>query len=142
MIDDDNHSKIFISEKSKYCIEHVNNRSINISTLSSCNINVLDLTDNYYKFDIPNIKKYCTILLIDDNGKIVISEKSMYYIKYKNNDDDWDKSMYYEILNDFDHFKGSVRNNIVNFINSNERKRDIFLLVDDYKIFICRNDIY
>ena len=100
------------------------------------------MTDNYYKFDIPNIKKYCTILLIDDNGKIVISEKSMYYIKYKNNDDDWDKSMYYEILNDFDRFKSSARNNIVNFINSNERKHDIFLLVDDYKIFICWNDIY
>ena len=65
----------------------------------------------------------------------------MYYIKYINNDD-WDKSVYYQILNDFDCFKISVRNNIVNFINSYKCKRDIFFLVNDYKKLICRNNIY
>ena len=56
----------------------------------SYEIDVIDLTDNYYKIDISDIKKYCTILLIDDDNhnKIFISEKNMYYIRY--NDDDGD----------------------------------------------------
>ena len=72
----------------------------------SYEINVIDLTDNYYKIDISDIKKYCTILLIDDiyTGRIFISEKNMYYIRHNNDDDDCAKSVYYMILNDFDPF--------------------------------------
>ena len=65
----------------------------------------------------------------------------MYYIRYVD-DDDCDELMYYnKVLNDFEHFV-SDRNNIVNSINNDKRKHNITLLVDDYKIFICQNDIY
>ena len=140
--DDDNHSKIFISEKNEYYTEYGDNRSIYINILNSFKdlrksyeINVIDLTDNYYKIEIPDIKKYCTILLIDDiyTGKILISEKNNYYTKY---DDDDNESVYYKILNYFNRFV-SVKNNIVNLINSDKRKHDITLLIDDIRIFIC-----
>ena len=65
----------------------------------------------------------------------------MYYIRYVD-DDDCDELVYYnKVLNDFEHFV-SDRNNIVNSINNDKRKHNITLLVDDYKIFICQNDIY
>ena len=52
------------------------------------------MTDNYYKVDKSVIKKYCSILLIDDinTSRIFISEKNMYYIRYDNDDDDCDES--------------------------------------------------
>ena len=143
--DDDNHSKIFISEKNEYYTEYGDNRSIYINILNSFKdlrksyeINVIDLTDNYYKIDISNIKKYCTILLIDDihTGRIFIFEKNMYYIRYNDDDDDCDKSVYYKILNDFDCFV-TVKNNIVNLINNDKLKHNITLLVDDVRMFIC-----
>ena len=65
----------------------------------------------------------------------------MYYIRYVA-DDDCDELVYYnKVLNDFERFV-SDRNNIVNSINNDKRKHNITLLVDDYKIFICQNDIY
>ena len=142
LIDDDNHSKIFISEKNKYHIKYGENRLMYLNILNSFKdirksyeINVIDLTDNYYKIEIPDIKKYCTILLIDDTytGKILISEKNNYYTKY---DDDDDESVYYKILDYFNRFV-SVKNNIVNLINNDKRKHDITLLIDDIRIFIC-----
>ena len=150
LIDDDNHSKIFISKKNKYYIEYGDNRSLHVKISNkfkdirkSYEINVIDITDNYYNIDKPNIIKCCTILLIDDiyTGRIYISEKNMYYIRYVD-DDDCDELVYYnKVLNDFEHFV-SDRNNIVNSINNDKRKHNITLLVDDYKIFICQNDIY
>ena len=144
LIDDDNHSKIFISEKNKYYIEYGDNRSAYRNILNSFKdirksyeSNVIDLADNYYKIDISDIKKHCTILLIDDiyTGRIFISEKNIYYIRY-DNDDDYDKSVYFEILNDFDRFV-SVKNSFVNLINNDKLKHDITLLVDDIRMFIC-----
>ena len=97
LVDDDNHSKIFISEENKCCTKYGDNKSTHVKILNefkgirkSYEIDVIDLTDNYYKIDISDIKKYCTILLIDDDNhnKIFISEKNMYYIRY--NDDDGD----------------------------------------------------
>ena len=88
-IDNDNLSKIFISEKNKYCIEYDDDKSIQTKILNkfkdirkSYNINVIDITDNYYKYDKPNTEKYCTLLLIDDydHSKIIISEKNMYIL--------------------------------------------------------------
>ena len=143
LIDDDNHSKIFISKKNKYHIKYGENRLMYLNILNSFKdirksyeINVIDLTDKYYKIEIPDIKKYCTILLIDDiyTGKILISEKNNYYTKY--DDDDDNESVYYKILNYFNRFV-SVKNNIVNLINNDKRKHDITLLIDDIRIFIC-----
>ena len=85
LIDDDNNSKIFISEKNKYYIKN-NNKSIHIKILNefkdirkSYGINVIDTTNNhyYYKTDMPHTIRSCTILLIDDydHSKIFIFEK-------------------------------------------------------------------
>ena len=83
LIDDDNHSKIFISEKNnfysndedKIIYMDIINRFKDIRK-SYYDINVIDITDNYYKYDKSNTKKYCTLLLInDDHSKIIISEK-------------------------------------------------------------------
>ena len=153
LIDDDNYSKIFIYEKGKYYIRG-DNKSIHIKILNkfknvrkSYEINVKDITDNCYKIDKPCIIKYCTILLIDDDNhsKIFISEKNMYYISYVGDDDDYDdcdELVYYnKPLNDFERLV-SVRNNIVNLINNDNYKHNMTLLVDDFRIFICENDIY
>ena len=85
LIDDDNHSKIFISEKNKYYIRCDNNKSIRINILNrfkdikkSYEINIIDLTDNYYNIDKSDIKKYCKILLIDDIN-IYFINNIMYY---------------------------------------------------------------
>ena len=136
--------KIFISEKNKYCIRYDDNKSICINILNrfkdikKCyEINVIDLTDNYYNIDKSNIKKYCTILLIYDiiTSRIFISEKNMYYIRC-DDADDYDEPVYYKILNDFDHIEKSDRNNIVNLINNNNYNHDMTSLVDDSKIFV------
>ena len=91
LINDDNHSKIFISEKNKYYIKS-DNKSIHIKILNefkdirkSYRINVDDITDNYYKIDKFHIIKNCTIWLIDDDdhSKIFISEK---HLSYTSND--------------------------------------------------------
>ena len=161
LIDDGNHSKIFISKKNKYCIEYGNNRSLKVNILNefkdirnSYEINLKDISDNYYNIVKPNIKKYCTILLIDDThtGRIYISQKNMYYIGYvgdigdrddddNDNDDHYESVVYYnKFLNNFEPLV-SARNNIVNLINNDERKY-ITLLVHDFRIFICENDIY
>ena len=65
----------------------------------------------------------------------------MYYIRH---DDDWDcdKSLYYKILNDFDHIEKSDWNNIANLINNDNYIHDITLLVDDSKRFICEKNRY
>ena len=84
LIDNNNHSKLFISKKNKYLIKYGEYRTMHLNILNSFKgirksheIDVIDLTDNYYKIDISNIKKYCTILLIDDiyTGRKFISEK-------------------------------------------------------------------
>ena len=104
LIDDDNNSKIFIYEENKYYIR-CDNKSICINVLNgfkdiknSYEINVIDLTDNYYNIDKSDIKKYCTILLIEDvnTSRILISEKNIYYIRYDY--ECCDGSVYYEIL--------------------------------------------
>ena len=122
-----------------YYIRYDHNKSICINILyrfkdikKSYEINVIDLTGNYYNIDKSDIKKYCTILLIDAS-RIFISEKNMYYITY--DDDDYDESVYYKIGK-------SDRNNIVNLINNDNYKHDITLLVDNSKIFICEKDRY
>ena len=128
MTDGDNHSKTFVSEKNKYYIKYGDNRSIYVNILNefkdikkSYKINVIDLTDNYYNIDKSDIKKYCTILLIDDintsrinTSRIFISEKCMHYIRY---DDDCDEKVYYKILNDLNRIE-SDRNDIVNLMIS------------------------
>ena len=100
LIDDDNHSKIFVPETNKYYIKYGDNRSIYANILNefkdiktSYKINVIDLSDNYYNIDKSDTKKYCTILLIGDiiTSRIFISEKNMYYIRY--DDDNCDETV-------------------------------------------------
>ena len=162
LIDDYNHSKIFISKKNKYNIRD-DNKSIHVKILNrfkdirksyEINVNVKDITDNYYKID-----KSC---IIRHNN---ISEKNIYYISYDYDDyyddyydyyddyydyyddyydyyDDDDELVYYnKPLNDFERLV-SVKNNIVNLINNDNYRHNITLLVDDFKILICENDIY
>ena len=59
MIDEYNHSKVFISEKNRYYIR-CDNKSVHVQILNkfkdirkSYGINVNDTTDNYYKIDEP-----------------------------------------------------------------------------------------
>ena len=119
MTDGDNHSKTFVSEKNKYYIKYGDNRSIYVNILNefkdiklSYKINIIDLTDNYYNIDKSDIKKYCTILLIDDINTsrinisiIFISEKYMHYIRY--DDDDCDEKVYCKILNDLNRIESN-----------------------------------
>ena len=70
------------------------------------------MTDNYYNIDKSDIKKYCTILLIDDINTsrinisiIFISEKYMHYIRY--DDDDCDEKVYCKILNDLNRIESN-----------------------------------
>ena len=46
--------------------------------------------------------------------------------------------MYYKILSDLNHIE-SDRNDIANFINNDGYKHDITLLVEESKIFNCKN---
>ena len=88
MIDEYNHSRIFISEKYRYYIR-CDNKSIYLQILNEFKdirksynkIDVIDTNNNYYKIDKSRIIKNCTILLIDDDNrsKIFISEKKLYY---------------------------------------------------------------
>ena len=59
MIDEYNHSKVFISEENRYYIR-CDNKSVHVQILNkfkdirkSYGINVNDTTDNYYKIDEP-----------------------------------------------------------------------------------------
>ena len=100
------------------------------------------MSDNHYDIYKSDIKKYCTILLIDDinTSRIFISGKNMYYTRYDDDDDDddCDETGYYKILGDIDRIE-SDRNDIANLIHSGNRKCDITLLVDNTKIFICES---
>ena len=96
MIDNDNHSKIFISEENKYYIRG-DNKLIQVKILNefkdirkSYGINVIDIFDNYHKINEPSIITHCTILLIDyyNHSKIFISEKNLYYSSRADVDDD------------------------------------------------------
>ena len=78
MIEDNNHSKIFVSENNRYYIK-CDNKSIYVKILNEFKdikkyygINVYykinEITDNYYKIDKPSIIRNCTILLIIRNN--------------------------------------------------------------------------
>ena len=148
LIDDNNQSKIFVSKKYKYYCEYGNNRSIQVNILNEfkdikkSHEIVIDLSDNHYDIYKSDIKKYCTILLIDDinTSRIFISGKNMYYTRYDDDDDDddCDETGYYKILGDINRIE-SDRNDIANLIHSGNRKCDITLLVDNTKIFICES---
>ena len=118
LINDQNHSKIFISKKNKYYIRD-DNELIRIKILNefkdirkSYKTNVKDITDDYYKTDEPHIIRHCTILLIDDDNLkfliiLIISEKNLYYIScdgYKNYDYDDDNDNYDNFDDEYDDY--------------------------------------
>ena len=126
LIDEYNHSRIFISEKNRYYIRR-DNKSIHIQILNefkdirkSYGINVNDTTDNYYKIDDttdnnyfyeidePYIIKHCTILLIDKDAhtKMFFPEKKSYYICNDfHNDYDVDGYDYFgDACGDYDYY--------------------------------------
>ena len=120
LTNDNNNSKIIVSEKNKYYVRG-DNKSILVKILNefkdiikSYEINVHDITDicykiddttnNYYKINEPDTIKHCTILSIDDgdHSKILNSKKNLYYTS---NDCDYfgvDVDDY--IFNDYDFF--------------------------------------
>ena len=56
--------------------------------------------------------------MIDDinTSRIFVSEKNMHYIRYDDDDDDCDETVYYKILDNIDRIE-SDRNDIVNLID-------------------------
>ena len=134
LIDDDNHSKTFISEKNKYYIRD-DNETIRVKMLNKfedirkffCKINVIDISDNYYKIDDkPHNIKHCTLLLINDDNhsKIFIPEKNLYNTicidgKYY----DYDNDNYSKIF-----ISEKTKYNII-YINDNDKMMMMILMV-------------
>ena len=172
LINDYNHSKIFISPKNKYYIRD-DNKSIHVKNLNKfkdirkfneINVSVEDITDNYYKTNKSCIIRHCTVLSIDDNNhsRIFISEKTIYYTSYDYNDyhdyydDDYDDDHYDDHYDDDDDAElvsynkplndferlVSVKNNIVNLVNNDNYRHKIASLVNDFEMLICETDIY
>ena len=148
LINDYNHSKIYISEENKYYIKsdgsvrlRIFNEFENIRKSYRKKINAIDESDNYYcKSGGSDYIKHCAILLIDDDNhsNIFISEKNVYSIKYFDyygSDDHYDEIHYNIPFNDFKRLV-SVKNNIVNLINKDNHKHNITLLVNDFNIRI------
>ena len=161
LINDYNHSRIYISEENKYYIR--GNGSVHLKIFNKFGnirksyrkINVIDESDNYHcKSDGSDDIKHCTILLIDDDNhsNIFISEKNVYTIKHfdyydsdddsndYDSDDDYD-GIYYNIpFNDFKHLVSVKHNYIVNLINKDNRKHNITLLVNDSNILFTKHN--
>ena len=114
LIDDDYHSKIFISEENLYYISCVGDKYYDYDD----NYNNDDYYDDYDDFDDDD--DYHDDFIVDYDEKLV------YYSKP---------------LNDFKRLV-SVENNIVNLINNDNYRHNITLLADGFNIFICENDIY
>ena len=111
IIDDDNHSKIFISEKNLYCIRYNVNKHYYYNDYDN-DYDDYDFDDDYFNYHNDFIINYYDILLY-----------------YNNNN---------KPLNDFERLV-SVKNNTVNSINNDNHKRNITLLVDNFRVFICEN---
>ena len=126
LIHDDDHSKIFISEKNLHY------------TSKDCNdfgVDVDDYSFNDYEFFDEDYGDYS---YYDDD-----CDYDYYYKQVKNFDDDDDddynfysKLYYKEPLNYFERLV-SLKNNIVNSINNDNYNNDITLLVNNHKIYIC-----
>ena len=155
LINDYNHSKIYISEESKYYIRSDGTVRLKIFNefedikksykKSYRKINIIDECDNYHcKSGRSDDIKHCAILLIydDNHSNIFISEKNMHSIKhfdYYDSDDDSDDydsnddydEIYYNIsFNYFKHLE-SVKHN---YIDSNGTLLNYKL---NYKLSYC-----
>ena len=128
LTDNDNHSKIFISEKNRYYIRR-DNKSIHLQILNEFKyirksynkIDVIGKNNNYYKINELRIIRHCAILLIDgyNHSKIFISEKNLYYISYagdKYYDDDYDYFDDYYFVDDYDYYDDSDDDCLNDFI--------------------------
>ena len=159
LINDYNHSKIYISAENMYYIKsdgsvrwRIFNEFEDVRKSygkSYRKIKVIDESNNHCKSDGSDYIKYCTILLIDDDNhsNIFISEKNVYSIKYfgyyDSDDDshDYDSDAYYDEFYyniSFNDFKSlmSVKNNIVHLINKDNHKQNITLSGNDFNIHI------
>ena len=121
MIDDNDHRKIFISEKNSYFIskdcDYDNDDYCDYYYDDDYNC-YDDDNDDYYDYDYYN-RNY-----VDDNDD------------YNYHDDDNDYLYYKKSFNYFERLI-SVKNNIVNWINNIDYNHEITLLVSNHKICIC-----
>ena len=141
LINDDNYSKIFISEGNKYYIKN-NNKSMHIKILNefkdirkSYGINVIDITDNYYEINEADIIKHCTILLIDedDHSKMFLSEKNLYCI-CNNFDNDYDVDGYDyfdDDYGDYDYYSDDYGDYDYYYYNDDDNDNDYYYYDDD-----------
>ena len=157
LINDDNHSKIYISKENKYYIRSDGSVRLKIFNefedirKSYRKINIIDESDNYHcKSDGSDDIKHCTILLIDDDNysNIFTSGKNVYSIKHfdyfdsdddsddYDSDDDYNEIFYNKPFNDFKRLVSVKHNYIVNLINKDNHKHNITLLVNDSNIRI------
>ena len=121
LIDDNDHSKIFISEKNSYFIS----KDCDYDNYDYCDYyydddyNCYDdNNDDYYDYDYYNCN------YVDDNDD------------YNYHDDDNDYLYYKKPFNYFERLI-SVKNNTVNWINNIDYNHEITLLVSNHKICIC-----
>ena len=120
LIDDDDHSKIFISEKKLYYTS-------NDCDYFGVDVNDYELFDENYEFFDEDYENYdCYDDNYDDDN-------------YDDDDDDYDfyDKLYYR--KPFNHFERlvSVKNNIENVISNDNYNNDITLFVNNCRILIC-----
>ena len=124
IIDDDNHSKIFIFEKNLYCIRYNVNKHYYYNDYDN-DYDDDDFDDDDFNYHNDFIVNYYDILLYNNNNN-------------NNNSNNNNNNNNNKPLNDFERLV-SVKNNTVNSINNDNHKRNITLLVDNFRVFICEN---
>ena len=120
LIDDNNHSKIFISEKKLYYISCVGDKYYDYDDFDGDDHD--DFDDDDYDIDE-----------FDDDDDDDYHDD--FIVNY------YDELLYYnKPLNDFKRLVFDENNNIVNLINNTNYRHNITLLVDDFNILISGNN--
>ena len=135
LIDDDNHSKIFISKKKLYYISCFGDKYYDYDDFDDDDyddfdddyndIDEFDDDDDFDDHDYNDIDEF------DDDDDDDDDYHDDFIVNY------YDELLYYnKPLNDFKHLVFDENNNIVNLINNNNYRHNITLLVDDFNILI------
>ena len=134
LIDDDDHSKKFLSEKNLYyiCNNFDDVYDVDGYDYSNYDVDSYDYFDDYYgdydyfddDYDDDYNYYYCEH---DDDD---YDNDYFYY------DDDYDKLAYYKKpLNYFEHLI-SIKNNVVNSSNNDDYNQNITLIINNCRIYI------